>query len=367
MDTFVAFNENGEDEEYAETVPAQRPRHALPPHAKAHAYSTTAQDNPVVQGISLISTQKLPDRFRSIFAYPLFNAVQSKCFPVIYNTNDNFVVSAPTGSGKTVILELAICRLMNGFANGSYKIIYQAPTKSLCSERQRDWQHKFGQFDLQVAELTGDTDNAQLRNVQNASIIITTPEKWDSMTRKWKDHQKLMQMVKLFLIDEVHILKEDRGATLEAIVSRMKSVGSDVRFVALSATVPNSQDIATWLGKDSVAPYIPAPRERFGEEFRPVPLAKHVCGYNASGNDFAFEKTLNTKLPDIISRWSQRKPIMVFCFTRNSCVETAKLLANWWATRGPKDRYWEAPRKRVAVEDKELRGMSLAPYAKGPY
>jgi ATP-dependent DNA helicase HFM1/MER3 len=357
IDAYMAFNENGEDDEYAEAVPAQRSTQAPPPPARVQARNNSAQEGPVVQGISLISTQRLPDRFRSIFAYPLFNAVQSKCFPVIYNTNDNFVVSAPTGSGKTVILELAICRLMNGFANGSYKIIYQAPTKSLCSERQRDWEHKFGRFDLKVAELTGDTDNAQLRNVQNATIIITTPEKWDSMTRKWKDHQKLMQMVKLFLIDEVHILKEDRGATLEAIVSRMKSVGSDIRFVALSATVPNSQDIATWLGKDSVTPYIPAPRERFGEEFRPVLLKKHVCGYNAAGNDFAFEKTLNAKLPDIISRWSQRKPIMVFCFTRNSCVDTAKLLANWWATKGPRDRYWEAPTKRVVVEEKELKGM----------
>jgi ATP-dependent DNA helicase HFM1/MER3 len=166
-----------------------------------------------------------------------------------------------------------------------------------------------------------------------------------------------MQMVKLFLIDEVHILKEDRGATTEAIVSRMKSVGCDIRFVALSATVPNSQDIATWLGKDSVTPHLPAPRERFGEEFRPVPLTKHVCGYQSNGNDFAFEKTLNKRLPDIIARWSQRKPIMVFCFTRSSCVETAKLLASWWATKGPLDRYWEAPRKRVVVEDKDLRGL----------
>lgn len=289
--------------------------------------------------------------------------MQSKCFSLIYETNDNFVLSSPTGSGKTAILELAICRLMNGFRNGTYKIVYQAPTKSLCSERQKDWQAKFGPLDLQVAELTGDTDNTQLRNVQHASIIITTPEKWDSMTRKWKDHQKLMQMVKLFLIDEVHILKEDRGATLEAIVSRMKSIGSDLRFVALSATVPNSQDIAIWLGKNSVTSHLPAPRERFGEEFRPVRLTKHVCGYQASGNDFVFEKTLNAKLPDVIAKWSQRKPIMVFCFTRNSCTDTAKLLSNWWATRSLRDRFWEAPRRRLTVEDKDLRGMCTPPLA----
>ncbi|GAB7364524.1 hypothetical protein MBLNU230_g5331t1 [Neophaeotheca triangularis] len=315
----------------------------------------TADATPIVQGVRLISTRQLPDRFRSIFPFPLFNAVQSQSFETIYDTNQNFVLSSPTGSGKTAILELAICRLVNGFSNGTFKIVYQAPTKSLCAERQRDWQAKFGPLDLQCAELTGDTDNAQLLNVQHASVIITTPEKWDSMTRKWKDHQKLMQMVKLFLIDEVHILKEDRGATLEAVVSRMKSIGSDVRFVALSATVPNSQDIATWLGKDPIQPHLPAPRERFGEEFRPVRLRKHVCGYNSSANDFAVDKLFSSKLPEVIAKWSQRKPLMVFCFTRQACAETAKALSNWWATKSPKDRYWRASRKDIAVVDKDLR------------
>lgn len=311
---------------------------------------------PVVQGIRLVSTRKLPDRVRAIFPFPLLNAVQSKCFDVIYNSSDNFVLSSPTGSGKTAVLELAICRLITSHTSGSFKIVYQAPTKSLCSERQRDWQAKFAPLELQCAELTGDTDAAQMRNVKHASIIITTPEKWDSMTRKWKDHQKLMQLVKLFLIDEIHILKEDRGATLEAIVSRMKGLGTDIRFVALSATVPNSQDIATWLGKNHATPYVPAPMEKFGEEFRPVKLQKHVCGYQNATNDFAFDSFLNGKLTDVIVKYSQHKPLMVFCFTRKACVETAKLLATWWSSSRPPGRYWEGPRRAVAVGESDLRG-----------
>ncbi|KAI7721904.1 nucleotide-sugar transporter [Hortaea werneckii] len=322
----------------------------------ASGHDSRATGPPIVQGIQLIQTRHLSDRFRSIFNFPLFNAVQSKCFATVYKANDNFVLSAPTGSGKTAVMELAICRLINGFANGSYKIVYQAPTKSLCSERQRDWQAKFGPLDLQCAELTGDTDIAQLRNVQHATIIVTTPEKWDSMTRKWKDHQKLMQMVKLFLIDEVHMLKDDRGATLEAVVSRMKSVGSNVRFIALSATVPNSEDIAKWLGKDHVNAYLPAVRECFGEEFRPVRLQKHVRGYQGPPNDFAFDKVLGSKILEVISKWSMRKPVMVFCFTRAACVETAKALATWWSSNGPKDRFWSAPRQKITVGDKDLLG-----------
>lgn len=298
---------------------------------------------------------ELPDRLRSVFLHPLFNAIQSKCFETVYKSNDNLVISAPTGGGKTAILELAICRLISEFKSDQCKIVYMAPTKSLCAERQRDWRAKFAALDMRCAELTGDTEHGQLRSVQSASIVITTPEKWDSMTRKWKDHAKLMQMVKLFLIDEVHILKDTRGATLEAVVSRMKSAGSNVRFVALSATVPNSEDIATWVGKDPTNQHLPAQRERFGEEFRPVKLQKHVVGLPSKGNDFAFESACNPQLPSIIAKYSHRKPIMVFCITRKSAMDTAKLLANVWASKGPRDRYWEGPTQRVVVQDPELK------------
>lgn len=312
---------------------------------------------PMVNGIQLVSTHDLPDRFRPIFKFALFNAIQSKIFPAVYKTDDNIVVSAPTGGGKTAILELAIVKLMATHTSGQFKIVYQAPTKSLCSERARDWTAKFGVLNISTAELTGDTSAAELQKISSATIIVTTPEKWDSITRKWKDYIKLLQLVKLFLIDEVHILKDARGATLEAVVSRMKSIGTNVRFVALSATVPNSHDIALWLGKDHTNQHLPAHRETFGEEFRPVKLQKHVHGYEESGNDFAFDKNLSSKLPSLIAKYTHKKPIMVFCFTRKSCENTAEILAQWWAGLGLRDRAWPAPTERVPVSTKELQSL----------
>ncbi|KAH7419101.1 hypothetical protein BKA64DRAFT_729237 [Cadophora sp. MPI-SDFR-AT-0126] len=312
---------------------------------------------PMAHGIQLISPDVLPDRFRQIFPYQLFNAAQSKCFDPIYKTNDNVVVSAPTGSGKTALLELAICKAIEGFGSGQFKIVYQAPTKSLCSERVRDWGTKFSHLNLPCAELTGDTSQSEMARVRNASIIVTTPEKWDSITRKWSDHQKLVQMVKLFLIDEVHILKDARGATLEAVVSRMKTMGTNVRFVALSATVPNSEDIAEWLGRDHTNQHVPAHRETFGEDFRPVRLQKHVHGYDGNFNDFAFEKVLDGKLPALLRQYSQKKPVMVFCFTRKSCETTAQNLAEWWSRQSPNDRIWPPPLKTIAVSNKDLQQL----------
>ena len=284
------LNRTGSDERSTE--------YTIPPSSPAPAAQTRINLDhapPIIQGIQLISTNELPDRFRSVFAFNSFNAVQSKCFPTAYQSNENLVVSAPTGGGKTAIFELAICHLVLGLKNDQYKIVYMAPTKSLCSERQRDWQAKFSTLDLACAELTGDTDFAHLRSVQSANIIITTPEKFDSMTRQWKDHAKLIQLMKLFLIDEVHMLRDSRGATLEAVVSRVKSVGTNVRFVALSATVPNSDDVATWLGKNHTHQDQPAVREVFGDEFRPVKLQKHVIGLPYKGNDYGFEGVSNAR------------------------------------------------------------------------
>ncbi|KAL2840557.1 Sec63 Brl domain-containing protein [Aspergillus pseudoustus] len=310
--------------------------------------------------IKLVSTRELPDNHRSLFHFPCFNAVQSKCFQTIYKGDDNVVLAAPTGSGKTVVMELAICRLLNSLKDEQFKVVYQAPTKSLCSERFQDWSRKFNSLGLQCSELTGDTDHLQLRNVQNSRIIITTPEKWDSMTRKWKDHARLMQLVKLFLIDEVHTLKEARGATLEAVVSRMKSFGSNVRFVALSATIPNSEDIATWLGRNATNQHVPAHREHFGEEFRPVKLQKVVYGYQASGNDFAFDKLCNSKLASIISTHGARKPIMIFCCTRNSAMSTAKELTRLWSTSNSPARLWTGPSRPLGVSHTDLKVTTAA-------
>ncbi|ETS77594.1 hypothetical protein PFICI_09656 [Pestalotiopsis fici W106-1] len=292
-------------------------------------------------------------KYRDVFPYA-FNYVQSKCFPYVYGSDDNVVVSAPTSSGKTAILEMAICNLLNRPNGETFKIVYQAPTKSLCSERARDWRKKFSHLNLQCVELTGDTSPSEVRKVGGASIIVTTPEKWDSITRKWSDHHRLLDMVRLVLIDEVHIVKDIRGATLEAVVSRMKTSGANVRFIALSATIPNLNDIAVWLGRNHRRQEQPARQFGFGEELRPVKLQKYVHGYKSSGNDFAFDKVLDGKLISLLSQYGERKPILVFCFTRKSCEQTAIELTRWWASLKDIDKPWPGPKNRVAVSNKDL-------------
>lgn len=77
----------------------------------------------------------------------------------------------------------------------------------------------------------------------------------------------------------------------------MKAVCSNIRFVALSATIPNAEDIASWLSKSSNGER-PATLKVFGEEYRAVPLTIHVLGYKITSpnyNSFQFDKILNLR------------------------------------------------------------------------
>ncbi len=330
----------------------------LPPPRATDARTTNLPHaQSVTVGSHLLKPHEcLPAKFRPVFPHDTFNEVQSKCFAAAYESNDNLVVSAPTGSGKTVIMELAICRLAFARQNQNFKVVYQAPTKALCSERARDWERKFGPLGMGVAELTGDTSMTDMRRVRSASIILTTPEKWDSITRRWRDHGRLVDLVELFLVDEVHILKDERGSTLEVVVSRMKSIGASVRFVALSATVPNPDDVAKWLGRDHTNQQLPARREAFGEEHRPVKLEKFVYGYSYH-NVHALDGLLDPKLPGLIGNDGDKVPALVFCSMRKSCETAAKSLGDAWMRAAGHAKPWRAPSQKIRVINTALQAV----------
>ena len=106
------------------------------------------------------------------------------------------------------------------------KVVYISPSKALCEERYEDWKKRLAHIDpgVQCAIVTGDAGMA-FRDVAEAHVVLTTPEKWDSITRKWTQHMFLIGSVKLLLLDEVHLLgDESRGSCLEAVICRMKTV-----------------------------------------------------------------------------------------------------------------------------------------------
>ncbi|XP_035226708.1 probable ATP-dependent DNA helicase HFM1 [Stegodyphus dumicola] len=286
-------------------------------------------------------------KYQYVFSsFPYFNIVQSTVFEDVFYTDKPVVVSAPTGSGKTVIFELAIVRLLMlmsdlGQIASGYKIVYMAPVKSLCNQRFVDWQAKFEPLGAMCIQLTGDTEAEDYFELQKYAIILTTPEKWDSITRLWKNNKNLVQMVKLILVDEIHLLnEEERGATMEAALSRMKTIHAilslkyrnkqrtepGLRFIAVSATFTNVNDAAEWLSSSDIKGIA----YKLEENLRPVHLKKFVIGYPCPDHmsEFRFDLMLSYKLSHVIHSYSEKKPTLVFCATRKSVMQTACIVSN---------------------------------------
>ena len=89
--------------------------------------------------------------------------------------------------------------------------------------------------------------------INETHIIVTTPEKWDVITRKSDD---LVKIVKLLIVDEVHLL-----------IRLVEQSQFMIRIVGLSTTLPNHKDVAAFLSADNGILY-------FGNEYLPVPSSE---------------------------------------------------------------------------------------------
>ncbi|XP_010605477.1 activating signal cointegrator 1 complex subunit 3 isoform X2 [Fukomys damarensis] len=153
------------------------------------------------------------------------NRIQSIVFETAYTTNENMLICAPTGAGKTNIAMLTILHeVRQHFEQGvikknEFKIVYVAPMKALAAEMTNYFSKRLEPLGIVVKELTGDMQLSK-NEILRTQMLVTTPEKWDVVTRKSVGDVALSQIVKLLILDEVHLLHEDRGPVLESIVAR---------------------------------------------------------------------------------------------------------------------------------------------------
>ena len=217
----------------------------------------------------------LPE-FADAFGFSEFNRMQREAAPAILDSDDNVVAAAPTASGKTALAELAICQTLKRGGTA----LFIAPMRALTNEKEAEWE-RFEDLGYSVYVVTGERD-LNPRRAERADILVMTPEKTDSATRKHDSARyAFITDIDCCIIDEVHLLDSDkRGGVLEVTVSRLRRL-CDPRIVALSATMRNVGDVAAWLD----AP--PETTFEFGEAYRPVKLHSGVQTYAHGDNSFA--------------------------------------------------------------------------------
>jgi len=261
-----------------------------------------------------IPVEEVLPAFAEAFPFERFNAMQAETLPAVLDTEENVVVSAPTASGKTAVAEVAICRTLEEGGTA----LFLAPLRALTNEKEREWE-RFEELGYSVYVVTGERD-LNPRRAERADVLVMTPEKADSATRK-RDSRRysFMTDIDCCIIDEVHLLdSEERGSVLEVTISRLRRL-CDPRVVALSATMPNVGDVAAWLD---------APEETtfsFGDSYRPVPLAADVRTYSRGENAFADKyrrlyRALDLAEPHI----REDGQALVFVSSRQDTVQAAK-------------------------------------------
>ena len=268
---------------------------------------------------------------QQLFPFPL-DPFQLEAIDAL-NQGHSVVVSAPTGSGKTLVGEYAIYRAL---AHGR-KVFYTTPLKALSNQKLRDFRQQFGAD--QVGLLTGD-----LSFNREAPIVVMTTEIFRNMLYLEIDSREddPLEDVEAVVLDECHYMNDSQRGTVweESIIH----CPPPVQLVALSATVANAGQLTDWIHS------VHGPTNLVLSDYRPVPLQFSFCsakGLHPLLNDAGTALHPNCKvwrppkgsrrkgpnksprppqpeappLPFVVAQMAERQmlPAIYFIFSRRGC------------------------------------------------
>ena len=240
-------------------------------------------------------------------------------------SNNNVLVVAPTGSGKTLIAEKSI----EYYLKKNKNIFYTTPIKALSNQKYND----FKKAGVDVGLLTGD------RTIdKNKDLVIATTEILRNMI--FSKDQKLTN-TGLIILDEVHYLGDtERGTTWEEILIH---ADLDIKFLCLSATIKNKNEFLEWIVS------LRGPTSLIEHNQRPVPLEISLVTSNKMSNNIKILKSTNKKKDNNNSKLSKLTqnskkpnldeqinyledksltPCIFFYFSRERVESKARQLAN---------------------------------------
>lgn len=156
----------------------------------------------------------------------------------------SFSLRMPTSAGKSYITELLIYQELQKTPNA--KILYLAPLRSLGHELREKYRSISSQLDFTYRSLYGGSSMTGTEAIlAEADLFITTPETFMSLEGSIDD---ILRQFTLVICDEGQLIESvGRGLDYEMLLSRLRKQ-EYVRFLFISAIIPNIGDINTWLG-----------------------------------------------------------------------------------------------------------------------
>lgn len=254
-----------------------------------------------------------PEEFKRLVPYPL-DPFQERAIEALFQ-GTSVLVSVPTGAGKTLVAEYAVRRALHGGG----RALYTTPLKALSNQKFRDFRDQLG--DDRVGLVTGDVSIRP-----EAPLLVMTTE----ILRNWLvAGSDRLNGVSDVVLDEAHYLgDEGRGSVWEETIIFLPA---GIILTALSATLPNAEEIAGWVSS------VHRPMIVVAHDQRPVPL--HVCISSPRVTPWKgrlprhqAETPVLAVLHDL--RRSGLLPALIFRFSRAGCEALADEAAETdWTTR----------------------------------
>ncbi|KAI0567446.1 pre-mRNA-splicing helicase BRR2 [Gracilaria domingensis] len=295
---------------------------------------------PAVRAVPRKSVELRQIRQMPKWAQPAFsntqklNRMQSQVYPCAFESDANMLLCAPTGAGKTNVAMLTILRCISNampvaepnvdkIDMKSFKIVYVAPMKALVAEVVQNLSKRLDSLGLEVRELTGDVGMSS-KEIEDTQVIVTTPEKWDIITRKGAE-KTFLSLVRLLIVDEIHLLHDERGPVIETLVARtlrgVESGTTTTRVVGLSATLPNFKDVATFLRVDRTKGLF-----YFDSTHRPCPLQQCYVGITAKKAFKRFQLMNELTYGKVKMQLQTSNQVIIFVHSRKETGATCRYL-----------------------------------------
>ena len=296
----------------------------------------------------LVPTSKYPF---AKWEYDMFNPVQSRLMET-YEGNSNIAIAAATSAGKTVAAEMYLAYELRKRGG---KGIYVGPLKALAKEKEQDWTGDAHHFHGEkTAIITGDyrLTEKRVKEIDESGLIVMTPEMLASRCRNHKSEKStFLQNVGTIVFDESHLLTvPSRGDHIEVALMKMADINPNVRFVLLSATMPNVDEICGWVSKITN-------RDTYylESEYRPCPLNIHYETYFDGDKGYEEKELYKVGTACGIVEYYPDDKFLIFVHTKN----TGRLMIKHLERYGEKAEFHNADlslKDRLKLEDRFKNG-----------